>query len=41
VSHSLKTKMQGIGSREMPDSVKAKLHGQMAEPGFRRRLIRV
>jgi short-subunit dehydrogenase len=33
VSHSLKTKAQGIGSRVMPDSVKAKLHEKMAEPG--------
>jgi short-subunit dehydrogenase len=33
VSHSLSSKAQGIGSRLMPDSVKAKLHRNMAEPG--------
>ena len=33
VSHSLKTKAQGIGSRALPDSVKAKMHRKMAEPG--------
>jgi uncharacterized protein len=33
VSHSLSTKLQGRGSRFMPDSVKAKLHEKMAEPG--------
>jgi hypothetical protein len=33
VSHSLSTKAQGRGSRLMPDSVKAKLHEKMAEPG--------
>ncbi len=32
-SHSLKTKIQGRGSRLMPDSVKAGMHRQMAEPG--------
>ncbi len=33
VSHSLKTKAQGIGSRVLPDSVKAEMHRKMAEPG--------
>jgi short-subunit dehydrogenase len=33
VSHSLQTKAQGVGSRFMPDSVKAELHRKMAEPG--------
>jgi uncharacterized protein len=33
VSASLSTKLQGRGSRFMPDSVKAKLHAEMAEPG--------
>jgi short-subunit dehydrogenase len=33
VSHSLKTKAQGRGARVLPDSVKAKMHRQMAEPG--------
>jgi short-subunit dehydrogenase len=33
VSASLSTKLQGHGSRLMPDSVKAELHRQMAEPG--------
>jgi short-subunit dehydrogenase len=33
VSHSLKSKAQGIGSRLMPDSVKAEMHRKMAEPG--------
>jgi uncharacterized protein len=33
VSASLSTKLQGRGGRFMPDSVKAKLHGRMAEPG--------
>ena len=33
VSHSLKSKAQGIGSRLLPDSVKAKMHRSMAEPG--------
>ncbi len=33
VSHSLKTKAQGIGSRVLPDSVKAEMHRRMAEPG--------
>jgi short-subunit dehydrogenase len=33
VSASLKTKLQGRASRILPDSVKAKLHGDMAEPG--------
>jgi short-subunit dehydrogenase len=33
VSHSASTKAQGIGSRVLPDSVKAKMHQKMAEPG--------
>jgi len=33
VSHSLKTKAQGIGSRVLPDSVKAEMHRAQAEPG--------
>jgi short-subunit dehydrogenase len=33
VSASLSTKLQGRGSRFMPDSVKAQLHRSMAEPG--------
>jgi short-subunit dehydrogenase len=33
VAHSLATKLQGHGSRFMPDSVKAALHRRMAEPG--------
>ncbi len=33
VSHSLKTKAQGIGSRVLPDSAKAEMHRKMAEPG--------
>jgi len=33
VSHSLSTKLQGRGSRLMPDSVKAAMHRRMAEPG--------
>ncbi|MFL5865134.1 MAG: SDR family NAD(P)-dependent oxidoreductase [Solirubrobacteraceae bacterium] len=33
VSHSLKTKLQGIGSRAIPDSVKAEMHRKQAEPG--------
>jgi short-subunit dehydrogenase len=33
VSHSLKSKAQGIGSRVLPDSVKAEMHRNMAEPG--------
>src|SRR3954447_2226689 len=33
VSHSLSTKAQGIGSRVLPDSLKAKMHRDMAEPG--------
>jgi short-subunit dehydrogenase len=37
VSHSLKTKAQGIGSRALPDSVKAKMHRRMAEPGSAKR----
>jgi len=33
VSHSLRTRMQGRGSRLMPDSMKAEMHRRMAEPG--------
>lgn len=33
VSASLTTKLQGHGSRLMPDSVKAEMHRRMAEPG--------
>jgi uncharacterized protein len=33
VSHSLSSKIQGIGSRVLPDSVKAEMHRKMAEPG--------
>jgi uncharacterized protein len=33
VSASLSTKLQGRGSRLIPDSVKAKMHRRMAEPG--------
>jgi short-subunit dehydrogenase len=33
VSHSLSSKAQGIGSRVLPDSVKAEMHRKMAEPG--------
>jgi uncharacterized protein len=33
VSASLKTKVQGRASRILPDAVKARLHGDMAEPG--------
>jgi uncharacterized protein len=33
VSHGLKTKLQGRGSRFLPDSLKAKTHAKMAEPG--------
>jgi uncharacterized protein len=33
VSHSLSTKAQGIGSRVLPDNVKAKMHAGMAKPG--------
>src|SRR3954469_2451006 len=33
VSHSLKTKAQGRGSRFLPDSAKAEMHRRMAEPG--------
>ncbi len=32
VSHSLKTKVQGRGSRALPDSAKAQAHRKMAEP---------
>src|SRR3954451_25362999 len=37
VSHSLSTKVQGRGSRFMPDSVKAEMHRKMAEPGSARK----
>src|SRR4051812_35535773 len=33
VAASMSTKLQGRGSRFLPDSVKAKMHRQMAEPG--------
>jgi short-subunit dehydrogenase len=33
VSASLSTKLQGRGSRVLPDSVKAEMHRRMAEPG--------
>jgi hypothetical protein len=33
VSASLKTKLQGRGSRFLPDGVKAELHRKMAGPG--------
>jgi uncharacterized protein len=33
VSASLSTKLQGRGSRLIPDSVKAKVHRRQAEPG--------
>src|SRR3954462_14207626 len=33
VSHSLSTKLQGRGSRLLPDSAKAAMHRGMAEPG--------
>jgi uncharacterized protein len=33
VSASLKTRLQGRGSRVLPDSAKAELHRKMAEPG--------
>jgi len=33
VSHSLSTKLQGRGSRFMPDRAKAAMHRRMAEPG--------
>jgi uncharacterized protein len=33
VSHSLSSKAQGIGSRVLPDSVKAEMHRKIAEPG--------
>jgi short-subunit dehydrogenase len=33
VSASLKTRLQGRGSRMLPDSAKAELHRKMAEPG--------
>jgi uncharacterized protein len=33
VSHALKSKLQGIGSRVLPDNVKSQMHRKMAEPG--------
>jgi short-subunit dehydrogenase len=33
VSHSMKSKLQGIGSRVLPDGVKAEMHREQAEPG--------
>ena len=36
VSHSVSSKAQGIGSRLLPDSVKAEMHRRMAEPGSAR-----
>jgi len=33
VSASVQTKLQGRGSRVLPDRVKAAMHGRMAEPG--------
>jgi short-subunit dehydrogenase len=33
VSASLSTKLQGRAGRFVPDSVKAKMHGKLAEPG--------
>jgi short-subunit dehydrogenase len=33
VSHSRKTRLQGRASRILPDAVKARMHGDMAEPG--------
>jgi uncharacterized protein len=33
VSHSLQTRLQGRGSRILPDSAKAAMHRRMAEPG--------
>jgi uncharacterized protein len=33
VSASLATKAQGIGSRVLPDSIKAEMHRKQAEPG--------
>ena len=37
VSHSLKIKLQGHGSRMLPDRVKAAMHRDMAEPGSGKR----
>lgn len=37
VSASLSTKLQGRGSRVLPDSAKAELHRKMAEPGSAKR----
>jgi short-subunit dehydrogenase len=36
ISHSLATKLQGRGSRFLPDSAKAAMHRRMAEPGSAR-----
>jgi uncharacterized protein len=36
VSHAFSTKLQGRAARVLPDSVKAKMHRQMAEPQERR-----
>ena len=33
VSASLKTKVQGRAGRLVPDSVKARMHGEQAKPG--------
>jgi hypothetical protein len=33
ISHSLKTKIHGRGSRVLPDSVKAEMQRRQAEPG--------
>jgi short-subunit dehydrogenase len=37
VSHSASTRLQGRGSRLLPDSLKAKMHRYMAEPGSGKR----
>jgi len=37
VSHSLKTKLQGRTSRLLPDSAKAAMHRDMAQPGSGKR----
>jgi len=37
ISHSLKTKLQGRASRLLPDSAKAAMHRDMADPGSGRR----
>jgi uncharacterized protein len=33
VASSMSTRMQGRGSRFLPDGIKAKMHRKMAEPG--------